>query len=476
MNQVRIHGDPFGDGADGVALRSFLRLAVGLGVRCSLSLTGIPPRPCGGEREAVLDNGWSAVRVRTWLPDAEIAMIESAAATAVATTAPVVVFVPREQRGDAQLLAGWEWSDATAVLVASEAHQPQDLLQRVRAEWRWGGLEQPKHGLPERLLHAWLELPPLPATGPFVHVVDSIADAGTDTVLAAWAQTAPGGMLRIVAHHDCCAGVTARIERVLGKRRNEVELVVGPPLARHFADAVAVLQPWHAEPPTALVVTLMASGRPLVASSWGDCAEVLGDGGCHFALAGTVAVAEGGQPRCTIEVRRLVEAMEVLRADAQFAARVSLRARRRVQSRFVGGRAAVPPPSPRPMGDARPVVLVQGPVLSGTAEGEAMRAALTAIDTSEVRLMIHATGPFPSTLEVARTACPDLLPLLARQSDRAELRFAGDGGWNRLPHVVAEFLQSTAAPGAVPVSATERIVTIAPAPARPQAATVPTVE
>ena len=333
MNQVRIHGDPFGDGADGVALRSFLRCAVGLGVRCSLSLTGVPPRPCGGEREAVLDDGWSATRVRTWLPDAEIAMIEAAAATAVATTAPVVVFAPREQRADAQLLVGWEWADATAVLVASEAHQPQDLLQRVRAEWRWGGLEHPQHGLPERLLHAWLELPPLAENGPVVHVVDDLEDAGTDAVLAAWARCAPGAALRIVAATDCFAAVAARVERVLGDRRNEVELIAGPLQAKQLADAVALLQPWRVAPPTSLVVTLMATGRPLLATAWGEHAEVLGTAGCHLPVAGSVVAVEGGAPECVADVDAVLEALLARRADPQFAARVGLRARRRVQSR-----------------------------------------------------------------------------------------------------------------------------------------------
>ena len=70
MNDVRIHGDPFADSGAASQLRSFLRVAVASGVRCALSLSGVPARePAAGERERErIETGLIALsrRLRTY--------------------------------------------------------------------------------------------------------------------------------------------------------------------------------------------------------------------------------------------------------------------------------------------------------------------------------------------------------------------------------------------------------------------------
>ena len=119
MNQVRLHGDPFTDSGAANQLRSFLRLAAGNGVRCSLSLSGVLSRqPESGERPVFLTDGDRNWETATNLPSAEVDLIQSAVSESVSATAPVLVFCGAEQQGDVGQLVGFEWSDACAVMVA----------------------------------------------------------------------------------------------------------------------------------------------------------------------------------------------------------------------------------------------------------------------------------------------------------------------------------------------------------------------
>src|SRR5688572_8640763 len=114
MGQVRIHGDPFGENGAASAMRSFVRLALASGVRCSLSLAAVearPPRP--GERAIVLPDGSGSLRIATRLPPAELELLLRAAVTAVAATVPVVVFAAPERRADALRAASLAWPHAT---------------------------------------------------------------------------------------------------------------------------------------------------------------------------------------------------------------------------------------------------------------------------------------------------------------------------------------------------------------------------
>src|SRR5436190_5992314 len=101
MGQVRILGDPFGEDAAAGLLRSFLRLLLGSGVRCSLSLVVEPRAPQPGQRAVATSDGVRDLRVATSLPPAEVEFLLRAAGASVASTAPVVVFGPAERRADA---------------------------------------------------------------------------------------------------------------------------------------------------------------------------------------------------------------------------------------------------------------------------------------------------------------------------------------------------------------------------------------
>src|SRR6186713_1678957 len=150
MNQAWIHGDPFGVDASAVLLRAFLDLAQQSGLLCAL--------------------------------------------------APVVVFAPTAALADNVLMAGFERPLAAAVIAARDGATPADLLQRLRAELRWAGTENPPHALEERDLAPWLALPPPPEGGPIVHVGAADWACGTDLVFDCWQRhhVAIGRPLRLV--------------------------------------------------------------------------------------------------------------------------------------------------------------------------------------------------------------------------------------------------------------------------------------
>ena len=153
MTHIRLHGDPFGDGAASCALRSFLRTAQEHGLRVSLSLAGVPAgAPGDGERPVEVDDGprrWAAV---TRLPERALAPLLAAARVDVAASAPVVTFAKAGERDDSARLAGLAWPEASAVIAARGDLTSEELLARLKAELRWAGTEDPVCGLPERRL------------------------------------------------------------------------------------------------------------------------------------------------------------------------------------------------------------------------------------------------------------------------------------------------------------------------------------
>ena len=142
MHPVRIYGDPFCEGPVASRMRSFLRFATGSGLQCGLSLGGLEARSVlPGEQVIPLTDGVRDFRIGTRLPPAEIELLLKSANEAVAATAPVVVFAAATEAADAVQMAGLEWPQATAVLLASDAATASELVDRVRAELRWAGVE-----------------------------------------------------------------------------------------------------------------------------------------------------------------------------------------------------------------------------------------------------------------------------------------------------------------------------------------------
>ena len=250
MSQVRIHGDPFGEDAAASRLRSFVRLAVGSGVECALSLSAVRPRAVApGETPIPLHDGVRDLQIGTRLPPAEIELLLRSASNAVAATAPVVAFAPPAGLADAVRVAGLEWPEASAVLPATTAQSTIELLGRVRAELRWAGAEDPPHALPAVELAPWLALPSLrpgsAANGWLVHFGSTDPAHGTDLVLELWREwsgAAVRGLRIVVAPGENLGSADfAATMRSSGR----VEIVRAVPAPEHLADAAAVLLPWR---------------------------------------------------------------------------------------------------------------------------------------------------------------------------------------------------------------------------------------
>ena len=226
MNHVRLHGDPFGDDASAAALRRFLRSAQEGGLRASLSLAGVPERPPRA----------------TDLPEDEVEWLLAAAEVAVVATAPLVVFAAAPIREDVVRMAGLQWSRACAILTARCETTTTDLLNRVRAEFRWAGHERQADAQPEAKLRPWLELESAKHRC-FVHASNDVFACGTDLVVSTFARDfADRGLrLRLVL-----SGISAEEREALvelaGPHRAQVEVVAGPLHPDHVQDASAIVQ------------------------------------------------------------------------------------------------------------------------------------------------------------------------------------------------------------------------------------------
>jgi hypothetical protein len=269
MNHVRIQGDPFGDDTDAGRLRSFLRLAEGNGMRCSLSLSAVAPRPpADGATVIPLTDGVRDLSVATRLPPAEVEHLLRAAGADASATAPVVVFAAAAALDDAARLAACEWPEAAAVVAARPDTTAAELLARVRAELRWAGAEQPEDALRENELRPWLSLPAASPGGPIVHVGSGFAD-GTDLVVDVWCRHfAAGRALRLVMPAADGRAVAAVRERAgdfgaaLEVRQHDFE-------PADVADAAVIALPWRRVAAPAVLVRALASGLcPSAVASW----------------------------------------------------------------------------------------------------------------------------------------------------------------------------------------------------------------
>ncbi len=431
MNHVRIHGDPFGEGAAASLLRSFLRLALGNGMRCSLSLSGVSLRPpAHGERVLALTDGARDLHVGTLLPPAEIELLLRAASVAVAATAPVVVFADRDERADTGRMAGLEWPLAASVLVAGEGATAPDLLERVRAELRWAGCENPPHGLAERDLQSWLALPSNGGDGPVLHVGGDFA-AGTDLVVDAFVAhfAADNQGLRLVLPMADDAQFAMLRER-LAPFGSAVEMHRGPFDPGHARDARAIVQPWRRLVDSRTLVQALASGRAVCASRFAATAALLGREGNCVPIGGRSVPDEAVEAaHFAPHPRALATAWRKAVADANGAAAVGRRARRHVVENLTRERpAAPPPPVARSMKAPRPVVVLEAPFFETSSSSElsiATARALVRRQAVEVRLV--PTVPFRGDIASLRQRAPELDSLFTRSPGTADLWLSS--GW-----------------------------------------------
>ncbi|MBX3462924.1 MAG: glycosyltransferase [Planctomycetes bacterium] len=422
MNQVRLHGDPFGDDAMAAQLRSFLRLALGSGMACALSLAAVRPRPAAaGEREVHLTDGVRPFTVGTRLPPAEVDLLLRAAGNVTAATAPVIVFAPGPARADAAALAGLEWPQAAIVLAVRDGTPAAELLERVRAELRWAGCEHPPHALEERDLAPWLALPRAAAGGPIVHIGNGAAD-GTDLVVACWRadHAAAGRGLRLVLPAADDAAIEA-LERQLPAGAGAVEILRSPFEPGQLRDAAAIVLPWRRPGCPRVLVQSLASGRPVCASRYAGTAALLGREGICVPIGGRVAPPAAPLPFAP-EPAAVAAAVRRALADVAAGAAVGRRARCHVVEELTRGRPAAPPPAVPRRGADRPTVVVEAPIFEVSSASErALGLAEALRRRGRVDLRLVPRPPFHGDLGCLRRRAPDLESALCRNPGRVDL-------------------------------------------------------
>lgn len=420
MNEVRIHGDPFGADPAAAQLRGFLRLCLGSGMRCALESESVRERAAG----ALDGDDAAAARPTTHgLPPAEAELVAGALAEIVASSAPVVVFAAAAELADRTLLAGLAWPRAAAVLPARPDSTPLELLTRVRAELRWAGSENPPHGLPERELRPWWSLPAPPPRGAIVHLGAGPAD-GTDLAIAAWRQLEAAERPRLVL---VVGDAEDAVVRALAVAAPEAVIVRGPWSPESVRDAAAVLLPWRKPRALRPLVCALASGRPVVVSRSPATTDLLGR------LDVCLPVALAFDPRTQECAPDLGELTAALRRAVRNPA-VGAAAQRFVREELVAGRPAPPPLPSRSAPGARPMLVLVAPwFCGGPRVDQAIQVARAVVGRRRIELQLlanDARAAHCDDLARLRGAAPELLPLLTRQAARgsAVLEF----GWERL--------------------------------------------
>lgn len=426
---VRVYGDPFGEDEVASRMRSFLRLSVGSGMQCALSLSAVEPRPAvAAETEILLTDGVRNLRVGTMLPPAELELLLRAAASATAATAPVVVFAERDRIDAALRLAGLEWPRACVVLPAHESLSTVELLGRVRADLRWAGVDRTPHALDEHELRPWLAMPPAPSTGCILHVGSADPTDGTDLVIAAWRAciAASGLRLRLVMP-DTADESLCRVESELSQVGGSWEVVRAPFHPMHAADARVILLPWRAVRSSAALVRALATGRPVCVSSFAATMTIANRHGICFPIGGAHSPEVAGSPgRFEPRVDSLMSSLQ--RALDEQAPAVGMRGRCHVWEHLVQGCPAPAPASPREPEDARPSVVLEAPFFETSSSAElSIETSKAILRRGNVDLRLVARVPFHSGLDELRRRAPELEPLLVRQPGEVDLWLSS--GW-----------------------------------------------
>lgn len=432
MNHVRIHGDPFGEGPDSSRLRSFLRLSLGCGLRCSLSLAGLQDRPLGqGERAVPLTDGSRNLQVGTALPPAEVEVLLRAAGEAVAATAPIVVFAPTDVRADTRLQVGLEWPLATAVIAANEGHCAQDLLERVRAESRWAGSEDPPHSLPLRQLQPWLDLPPPTADGPLVHVGSLDPADGTDVMLWAWSQcdTTGGERLRLVVPAEQVGEQRALVAQNQTVDARTVEVVAAPFTPAHVHDARGIVLPWRQLQAPEVLVQALACGRAVAASRWQQTAPMLARPGVCVPIGGRRVSPPDGEPAgFEPDPQSVVAALRQLLAQPAGTNAIGDRARQHVHEHLVTARPSAPPAAVAELRKRRPTLVLQAPFFETSSSAElSIETARALCRRDNVDVQLVPIAPFQHDLAALRRRAPELIDRLTRRPGNVDLWLSS--GW-----------------------------------------------
>ncbi|MCB9877898.1 MAG: glycosyltransferase [Planctomycetes bacterium] len=427
MNHVRIHGDPFGDGPSAGQLRSFLRAAVAGGLRCGLSLSGVRRRaPAPGETRVPLSDGVQQWEVGTNLPPPELAMLARAAGEAVAATAPVMVF---GDDPDVAAQVGLEWRDACAVIVVGASQTAAEVVTRVRAELRWAGAETPAGALREEELQGWLALPAPSTGGPFVHCASDVFAGGTDLLVDVWAErfAAAGHGLRLVLPGASGDVVQALRERAV-VHGAALEVLVEAFAPRHVADAVGVVLPCRLGSELQPLVQALASARPVIAARFAATARVLEGRGVALPIGGRNLDGDAGRGAYFAPDPRAIAAAMRRVVEDPASPSLGARGRRHAVAECVAARPGRPAAALPALGDKRPTVVLEAPLLETSSSAELTLATAAALHRrGDVDVRLVPTAPFRHDLGWLRGRAPELVPLLCRNPGRPDLWLSA--GW-----------------------------------------------
>jgi glycosyltransferase involved in cell wall biosynthesis len=376
-----------------------------------------------GEREIPMMDGDRNWVTATNLSPADVDQILQSASDCVSATAPLIVFCPAKMHADTSRLAGLEWPDAAAVMVAKPPVTASELLDRLRGELRWAGIENPPHSLSESELERWLQLPAARELKTFVHVANDPFADGTDLVIDTFAQRfADSGLrLRLVLPRAADGMISTLRERA-GQAAHLVDVITADFGPDHVVDAAAIIMPFRRFTDGRHLVQALASGRPVCSSRFASNASVL--------EGRAVVHAVGGR-----NIEQDVDygaffAPHPVSLIAQVAAAVSepaesptgLRGRNHVIANLTRSRPASPPPAVAPLGEQRPVVVLEAPIFETSSSSDlTISTAKALLQRGTVDLRLVATTPFHHDLSWLRDRAPELLPHLTRNPGRADL-------------------------------------------------------
>ena len=426
MKPVRLFGDPFATCGASSALRSVLEWCDERGFRPSLCLSPIQPSLGQGDGTIVL--GDDAPRP---LEDSAIspklrALIETAAHTALPSTAPVVVFAPQRWRQDMVALAGLEWPKACAVLVGG-VDSPEATLTRVEGELRWAGTEDPAICSDLDQLEAWADLPSPPANGPVLHVGSDDPSAGTDVAIRAFFAACNDSQrtLRIVLPKDsavAAARFASLVNETFGTTAlQRVEFVLADLAPEHAADCAAALLPLRRLFAGESLAQLLASGRPVVATRYHATAPALAAPSVCVPVGGAITMGQDGLPWCEPDLKNVIAALKHALSDAEKAKVIGQRARAHALAELSADRPAAPPKrmqKPR----TRPVVALEAPFFEVSSSSElSIDTARALARRGNVELKLVPSGSFRHGLDALRERAPGLESLLSRDPGDVDL-------------------------------------------------------
>jgi glycosyltransferase involved in cell wall biosynthesis len=372
-----------------------------------------------------LTDGVCNFPVHTLLDDQQLEPIVQATGQPVAATAPVVVF----GNDDEIATAGLEYPQACLVW-SGLIRDPRELLRGLAEACRGMGSENPQPSLGEHVLDPFVELGPADPTAPLLHISSDVSMDGTDVLVRMYARELIGlGTLTIlVAQRDVELEATLlRLARENAAEGVEVRIsfAEGPLQADHLRDASAVIWPLRVLREPALLLKLMASGRPLVVSRNRHTAVVLSAPGICRAIGGRHLPAASGSPPFEPDPRTLVDGVRSVVEGWHDSLAMAQRARNHVLTHHVSPRPSRPSPAAV---DSRPLVVLEAPLF------EVSSTATLTIETARalhrrgrVNLRLVPRLPFRSDVNHLRQSAPSLLPLLSRNPARADLWLSA--GW-----------------------------------------------